>query len=71
MRQEFISEYFDHQFKAEKFPTFYWFDKNKQIVLYYGRHEFNDFIEFIAENSFEELKDYNRLGHLKRIKQEL
>ncbi len=71
IRQEFLDEYFADQFKAEKFPTFYWLDKNKQKVLYYGGHEFSDFIEFIAENSIEELESYDRLGHLKQIKYEL
>lgn len=71
VRQEFISEYFAEQFKAEVFPTFYWIDKNKQKLHYYGRHDLNDFIEFIAENSSKELNGFDRFGHLKHIRQEL
>ena len=71
IRQEFNGDYFADQFKAEDFPTFYWLDKNKQIILYYGRHHFNDIIEFIAQNCDQELKDYTRSGHLKRVKHEL
>ncbi|XP_053206812.1 protein disulfide-isomerase A3-like [Panonychus citri] len=57
-------------FEVHGFPTIYWYPSGtKSPVKYNGGREVNDFIEYIAKHSTEELKTYTRDG--KKRKEEL
>ena len=58
-------------FVVHGFPTLYWYPKNKSTKKYEGGRELNDFIEFIAKHSSEELVWYDRSGNKKDKKEEL
>ena len=58
-------------FVVHGFPTLYWYPKSKSPKKYEGGRELNDFIEFIAKHSTEELVGYDRNGNKKDKKEEL
>jgi len=55
------------------FPTIFWVPKDKKTapVPYHGGRELDDFLKFIAKESTEELKGYDREGKKQKKKKEL
>lgn len=54
------------QFEVRGFPTLFWVSKNAKSkpVQYQGGRELEDFIKYIAQESTDKLKGYNRKGEL-------
>ena len=58
------------EFTVHGFPTIYWYPKSKVAQKYEGGRDLQNFIDYIAEHSTEELVGYDRKGQ-KKSKEEL
>lgn len=53
-------------FNVRGFPTIYWKPKSGEPISYEGGRELDDFVQYIAKQSTDELKGYTRAGKPKK-----